>query len=575
MAGSTQISSGITPLITPADAPKRADERAKSDLWIFREGRREMSGRAFVRDLTRRLTSKNSLLDSLIEAGELESALADKNSPGASAAAALTDALALGLCVPDQLNRSKLEQLAECIEVPETISISPPEGFTYYALHPSDYARVIDRIASSSGIFAVIGIRSIGTTLSAVTTAALNHKGLRAERITVRPTGHPYARTVQFSPEQERWIVEQLSRSADFLVVDEGPGRSGSTFLSVAEALIRMKVPQERITIIGSREFDSESLCAEDATRRWQCLRFVSTTPSVSSRFQNYAYLGGGDWRMHSFNSEEDWPESWTQMERLKFLSPDRRQFFKFEGMGPLGSEVRQRAFSLAKAGFSPGVSDAGDGFLSYQAIDGRPVRKQDVSPSVLERIARYCSFRVSNFSYSQPMNSELTNMLEFNVQQEFGRDLRLDPALLASPHPVLADGRMQPFEWIASPQGELLKTDAISHGDNHFFPGPCDITWDLAGAIVEWELSLDASEFLVRRFKQLSGIDVAQKLDTYKLAYCVFRLGFCKMAASTVLGSREESRLENAYRWYRSEAGKLLDPPTTNALSSRATLAT
>jgi len=575
MAGSTQISSGITPLITPADTPKRADERAKSDLWIFREGRREMSGPAMVRDLKRSLASQNSSLDSLIEAGELESALADINSPGASAAAALTDVLALGLCAPDQLNRSKLEQLAEGIDVPETISISPPEGFTYYALHPSDYVRVTDRLASQSGVFAVIGIRSIGTTLSAVTTAALNHKGLPAERITVRPTGHPYARTLQFSPEQERWIVEQLSRSADFLVVDEGPGRSGSTFLSVAEALTQSSVPQERITAIGSRECDPETLCAADAARRWNRLRFVSTVPSISSRFQNYAYLGGGDWRIHSFDREEDWPESWTQMERLKFLSPDGRRFFKFEGMGPLGREVRERAFILAKAGFSPGVSDAGDGFLSYQAVEGHRLRKRDVSPSVLERIARYCSFRVSNFSYSQPLNSELANMLEFNVQQEFGRDLALDPALLASPHPVLADGRMQPFEWIASPQGELLKTDAISHGDNHFFPGPCDIAWDLAGTIIEWDLSVDAAEFLVRSFKHLSGIDVAQKLDAYKLAYFVFRLGFCKMATSTALGSREEARLEAAYRWYRCKAGELLERQQSAEIFSRTRVAT
>jgi hypothetical protein len=571
MAGSTQISSDITSVITTADPPQRAEERAKSDLWIFREGRREVSGRAMVRDLTRRLALKDSLLDTLIEAGELESALADINSPGAPAAAALTDALALGLCAGDQLNRLTLERLAERIEVPESISISPPEGFTYYALHPSDYARVTDRIASQSGRCAVIGIRSIGTTLSAVTTAALNLKGLRTERITVRPTGHPYARTAQFSPEQERWIMEQLSRSADFLVVDEGPGRSGSTFLSVAEALVGSGVPQERITAIGSRAFDPESLCAADAARRWRCLRFVSTVPSVSSRFHNYAYLGGGEWRMHTFENEEDWPESWTQMERLKFLSPDRRQFFKFEGMGPLGSEVRERAFIFAKDGFSPDVSDAGDGFLSYQAVKGHNLRKQDVSPSVLERIARYCSYRVSNFSHSRILNSELSNMIEFNVQQEFGRTVRLDPALLGSTHPVLVDGRMQPFEWIAAHTGELLKTDAISHGDNHFFPGPCDIAWDLAGAIVEWELSFEAADFLLHRFKQLSGVDAAQKLDTYRLAYCVFRLGFCKMAASTVLGSREESRLENAYRWYRSEAGKLLDAARTHGDFSRA----
>ncbi len=563
MAGSTQISSVVASPIRAADPQKRADDRAKSDLWIFREGRREASAPAMIRDLTRRLASKDALLDSLIEAGELEAALADLNAPGAPAAAALTEALALALCSGNPIDRADIEQLAGRIEVPDTISISPPEGFSYYALHPSDYARVVDRIASQSGAFGVIGVRSIGTTLSAVTTAALNAKGHRAKRITVRPTGHPYARSVQFSPEQETWIVKQLSQSADFLVVDEGPGRSGSTFLSVAEALVRSGVPRERITAVGSREFEPESLCAEDASRRWQGVRFVSTAPSVSSRFQNYPYLGGGDWRMHFFNDEEEWPDSWTQMERLKFLSPDRRQFFKFEGMGPLGSEVRERAFTLAEGGFSPAVADAGDGFLCYQTIDGRSLRKQDVSPSALERIARYCAFRASHFSYSPPFNSELVNMLEFNVQQEFGRELKLDPALLGSANPVLVDGRMQPFEWIASAQGELLKTDAISHGDNHFFPGPCDIAWDLAGAIVEWDLSPEAAEFLLRRFKQLSGMDVTQKLDLYLLAYCVFRLGFCKMAASTVLGSREESRLEIAYRWYRSKAGKMLDAPT------------
>lgn len=563
MAGSTQISRDVASHISVADSPTRAEERAKSDLWIFREGRREVAGRAMVRDLKRRLASQTSLLDSLIEAGELEAALTDLNAPGAIAATGLTDALARRLFAAGQVDQAELEQLAEVIKVPESISISPPEGFTYYALHPFDYARVVKRIPSQSENFAVIGVRSIGTTLSAVTTAALNAKKQRAERITVRPTGHPYARTVQFSADQERWIVAQLARSADFLVVDEGPGRSGSTFLSVAEALMQMKVPPGRITAIGSREFDPESLCAADAARRWQSVRFVSTTPSVSSRFQNFAYLGGGDWRMHSFDDEEDWPESWTQMERLKFLSPDSRQFFKFEGMGPLGSEVRERAFILAKGGFSPAVSDGGDGFLSYEYIDGRNLRKQDVSASLLERIARYCAFRVSNFSYAAPCESDLTNILRFNVQQEFGRELRMDPGLLGITSPVLVDGRMQPFEWIAPPQGELLKTDAISHGDNHFFPGPCDITWDLAGAIVEWDLSFDAAGFLLRRFEQLSGIDLLQKLNAYRLAYCVFRLGFCKMAASTVLGSREESRLETAYRRYRSKAGKLLDATT------------
>ena len=163
------------------------------------------------------------------------------------------------------------------------------------------------------------------------------------------------------------------------------------------------------------------------------------------------------------------------------------------------------------------------------------------------------------------PFNSELGNMLEFNVQQEFGQELRLDPALLGSTNPVLVDGRMQPFEWMASSEGELLKTDAISHGDNHFFPGPCDIAWDLGGSNCRMGSVFRSNRVPAAQvqaiFRHRRG---AKSSAAYMLAYCVFRLGFCKMAVSTVLGSREESRLQNAYRWYRSKAGKLLDAATS-----------
>jgi hypothetical protein len=559
MVSSVQ-SSSITQQVAPTPPPpKRADDRAKSDLWIFREGRREVSGPAMVRDIVRQLESGNTLLDCLIQAGELEAALADLNAPGASAAARLTDALAVRLCTGDADRGVDPNQLAGKIEAPETISISPPEGFTYYALHPLDFARVVEQIPDHPAKCAVIGVRSIGTTLSAVTTAALKMSGRAATRITVRPSGHPYSRTTEFSPEQERWIAEQLEQPAQFLVVDEGPGRSGSTFLSVVEALGRLGVHRERTTIVGSRAFYPEGLCAENAEERWRGLHYVCTAPSVSTRFLNFPYIGGGDWRTYFCGAEEEWPESWTQMERLKFLSPDLRQFFKFEGMGPLGREVRERAFLLAREGFSPAVCDAGNGFLSYTAVEGRHLRKQDVSSSLLEQIARYCSFRASEFTHAATRNSELGQMLEFNVQQEFGRDLKLEPGQLNSPTPLLADGRMQPYEWILSREGKLFKTDAISHGDNHFFPGPCDIAWDLAGTVVEWDLNAEATEFLLDKFRQFSGLRISPQFQNYMLAYCVFRLGFCKMATSTVAGSREECRLESAYRNYRAKAEQLL----------------
>ena len=556
-ASTTQISNpAINDEQLAGDQPT-AEESSKSDLWIFREGRKEVSGPAFLRELREGLAAKQPTIDSLIHAGELEAALADAGTQSTSSAAAVTDALALNLCT-GTFGTDDPELLTRKIEAPPLISISPPEGFTYYALHPLDFARAADEIARVSDVFAVIGIRSIGTTLSAVTAAALGAQGKRAARITVRPVGHPYARAFEFTPDHKRWIAEQELKGAHFLVVDEGPGRSGSTFLSVGEALRRTGIAGERITIVGSRQFDPQSLCVADAVERWQQFHFISTTPGVRNRFQNWRYLGGGDWRMYFCEKEQDWPESWTQMERFKVLSPDGREFVKFEGMGRIGREAGERAHVLAESGFSPETFGTADGFISYAAIHGKHLGPHDLSSTILKRIARYCAFRMSEFRCDETQSSQLEEMLTYNLEQEFGREFRITAGRLTSV-PILVDGRMQPYEWIASSSGRIVKTDGISHGDNHFFPGPCGITWDLAGAAIEWSLDRDSTDFLLNRFRQFSGIDITHDFKLYLLAYCVFRLGFCKMARSTVHGSMEEKRLDLAYRSYRVKAGELL----------------
>jgi hypothetical protein len=560
MAGSIPISNGTALVPACAELPEQENANAaETDLWIFRDGRKTVSGPEMLRDLAGRISQDTSqaLVDSLIQAGELEAAISDLTGPD-GAVCELTDTLAWLLCT----GRAPADptQIVQRTTVPDSLSISPPEGFTYYALHPSDFSRLASRIPLNPHACAVVGIRSIGTTLSAMTSAALKAAGRPVSRITVRPTGHPYARSTCFNSEQLRWIVEQVSRPAQFLVVDEGPGRSGSTFLSVAEALVAAGVQRDAITILGSRGFDPESLCAQDAAARWRGFRFLNTIPCVNTRFENCLYVGGGEWRKFVMDEPDAWPESWTQMERLKFLSPDRKTFFKFEGMGPSGADVRKRAFTLADASFSPKVADAGDGFLAYDMLNGKRLQIEDVSQSLLEHSARYCAFRLSAFPAPQSEPAELRRMLEFNVHQEFGRELKLDEGELISTNPVLADGRMQPYEWLMAADGGFVKTDAISHGDNHFFPGPCDIAWDLAGAAVEWALDPGALNFLLARFRDYSGKDASKQLPAYMLAYSVFRLGFCKMAISTVLGTEEEARLRSAYLHYRASASRLLD---------------
>src|SRR5579859_2823637 len=97
MAGTTPISSS-SPLVPGPDtaAPALlASSASGTDLWIFRDGKKPVSGPTMVRDLQRRISAaagnSHSLLDALIEAGELEAALADANTPYASTAAKLTD----------------------------------------------------------------------------------------------------------------------------------------------------------------------------------------------------------------------------------------------------------------------------------------------------------------------------------------------------------------------------------------------------------------------------------------------------------------------------------------------------
>jgi hypothetical protein len=539
---------------------------ADQDLWIFREGKRSVSARAIVADLRSRLrnaaASSGTVIDALIEAGELEAALEDAGCQSAASASRVTSAIASVVCGNSRDALAMAADTLGSLEVPARVHISPPEGFTYYALHPTDFVGVLGKVAREPRPCAVVGIRSIGTTLSAVVLAALLEEGRPATRITVRPTGHPYSRRTEFSALQLAWVEQNFG--GQFLIVDEGPGRSGSTFLSVAEALLDAGVARENITLIGSRAPDVNSLCADDAVRRWREFRFVSTTPSVNQRFERYTYVGSGDWRKFLLPAEQTWPESWTQMERLKFVSPDWNHLYKFEGMGPAGVEARTRAFQLAGAGFGPSVCEGDDGFLSYSLVKGRGMQPEDADGGVLDRIAKYCAFRYSEFSSAAPSGTpQLRQMVEFNIMQEFGVMLSLHEDDFCDDRAVVTDGSMRPYEWIATRSGPIIKVDGVDHGDNHFFPGPCDIAWDLAGASVEWKLSRAAIEYMLDRFRTESGVDVSSKFDLYRLAYLVFRLGFCKMGTSTVKGSPEEIRLRTAYENYRAHAHRLLEVAT------------
>ena len=176
-----------------------------------------------------------------------------------------------------------------------------------------------------------------------------------------------------------------------------------------------------------------------------------------------------------------------------------------------------------------------------------------DLNHNVLSRLADYCAFRAATFPAELRDLSTLQQMADHNLRElgflEAGfstavnsNPMNSNPMKLGLKRPVIADGRMQPHEWLLTADGHMLKTDSGSHGDDHFFPGPTDIAWDLAGAIVEWEMTEEQSATLLDAYRHKSGDDAVSRIHHFVIAYLVFRCAYCLMATNA-LGEGEESR--------------------------------
>ncbi len=528
------------------------------NLLVFREERGRVGGLELKATLLRELgwlhgsRSLDEFTNVLLRAGELECAVADAGSVAVQPYMSITDRLAEALVAPGfPFDSQTIRRVLAEAAAPHQVEVSPAEGFAYYALHPLAFADVLDNIPSLPASVAVIGVRSVGTTLSAVTAAAARARGKRAERITVRPAGHPYNRRTQLAPVQIECIQQQVACSAAFLVVDEGPGLSGSSFISVAEALVEAGAPHERIVLVCGHEPDIDSLRMHDGPRRARQFRWIAVPPDPRLLPEAGVFIGGGEWRRRVFPDQRDWPASWTSFERLKFLSSaegDPRKLFKFAGFGHYGEPVLEREEKVAVAGFGVAPRRERLGFASYPWIAGRPMSREDLSQGVLAQLTAYCAFRAEAFAKELSGLNALQQMTEHNLQE-----LRFAaPARLTMERPVVADGRMQPHEWLLAPEGRMLKTDSGSHGADHFFPGVTDIAWDLAGAIVEWRMNEAQSEAFLDAYRRATGDDARCRIAGFVPAYTVFRCAYCLMAANALQGSQEQGRLERAAAYYR-----------------------
>src|SRR3954452_24649815 len=115
-------------------------------FFVFREGRRSVAGEQLLgglRGSLSRAADVNGWTDALLRAGELECGLEDAGSLEAERIAAITDA-----CAKKLVSWSYRQDLGLLHGLPLRIggelTVSTPEGFAYYALHPRQYAEVAE-----------------------------------------------------------------------------------------------------------------------------------------------------------------------------------------------------------------------------------------------------------------------------------------------------------------------------------------------------------------------------------------------------------------------------------------------
>lgn len=562
-------------------------------MLVYADRRSDLSAGEMLRTLKRRLKRNSAMTLSelrvpLVLAGQIEQGALDADAEWTGDAHHLT-ALCARSFVDVSLSTkgsatglSEIQAAAEQLEVaidaaPTPCSIRIPEGFAWYAVYPDAYIGAALEWASArprrQRVLA-IGLRSIGTTLAAVVAATLRRRGCEVRVMTVRPHGHPFARVVQIPP---------IARQPDAaIVIDEGPGLSGSSMAAVADALERRGVPARAISFFAAHRNGPGQQASMDVRRRWQSTATYTTELSAlrmgretlvdaMASFHgatDVVGVGSGGWLSMAGLAGTLPPAFAPRIEIPKLLArgASGSTLWKFAGFtlipspgeGPImtsAEAVETRLGSLGERGLTPKPNGSKEGWIAVPWIEGRRLTPQDGSPRVLGQVAAYIA---------ESCNPPLTRDADASARRRLADILCRNSECLLGPRgceaarpigrmlarelhqtnmPAYGDGRMAPHEWIQTADGRILKTDAAGHDFDHTVVGPQSILWDVAGMMVEWRLDHHQAAEVLACVKLSGCFETA--LACYRAAYAAFRAGVASLCGA-------ESNRDQAVAFYR-----------------------
>jgi hypothetical protein len=482
-----------------------------------------------------------------------------------------------GFVVPGGLPSDMAARLS-ALQQREPIRTKTAEGYAFYALYPESYLEA----ALRSGLgpeTRVIGIRSIGTGLATLVAAGLGAK----IPVTVRPTGHPFRREVRIGAALEADLIGD--GMAAFAIVDEGPGLSGSSFGAVADWLEAREVARERIHFFPSHKGDLGPQASPLHRDRWataqrHCVEvdeWLLGSSDPAHRLESWLTdligpldaplddISGGRWRKLVHGGEGSWPPSNTQQERRKFLARAGGETWlvKFAGLGRDG--VRKLAMARALQGFIPKVAGLCHGFLVQHWTPARPFDPKAFGRGeLIARIGGYLGLRARALEAEDAAGAscvDLAGMAVHNTRLALGDaaatalESRLGGAdwLEARVRRVRTDNRLQLWEWLVTDDGRLVKADALDHCAAHDLVGCQDIAWDVAAAVVEFDLTAGEQEQLCAHVESASGEPVRRDLLALLLpCYVAFQLGAWTLSTHAV-GAAEAERVREAARSYEA----------------------
>ena len=556
-------------------------------MLVYRDSSSVQPTRHWLQQLVWRAKNHGSTLQEArelcVEFGELEAAIVDHLCPGSDGCTPVTRALRrtgalLGTAFLDAFERDTpraehsaarahhaLESLLH-LDLPSRVHAKVPEGFAYYALYPEQYLRAAQlafRHCQPQRAI-VLGLCSIGTALSSVVEACLQRLACHATSYVVRPRGEPFARTVAWDPPLQAEL--QAKTDAHFFVVDEGPGLSGSSLTCVARGLRQLGIERARIVLLPSYDCDGSHFVNEAAKQVWrEHAHFVGGFEVAwlerVAQGAELRDLSSGGWR-RELGAEAESIACHPQHERRKYLAvqPDGgRAILRFAGFGSQGRRVLARAKALESSGVTPQVLGFADGMLALAHIPAKISAALPARAEFPEKVGEYLAFRRARLEVAVGTELDaLAEMAQVNISEALGIDANGLLARLAQRagsnggSASITDGRLLPHEWLATPAG-IKKVDAFDHGDDHFYPGPCDIAWDLAGAIAEFPLDASGRQRLLASYVSAAGdARVADRLPFFELSYLAHRLGYVTMATRTLTAPSDAAQFRQLARRYR-----------------------